>query len=146
MPGLHFDSVLFLCVANSARSQIEKMYGKDYLPSSPRVYKNKVKNAQEAHEAIRPAGDVFKLPEQVARQVDSDEAKLYELIWKRTIASQMADSRGESISVRINAKAKDGRDALFSVFWRKLSICSGGKLCRNCWASCESCRSTKSKR
>ncbi|MCA9583696.1 MAG: DNA topoisomerase I, partial [Myxococcales bacterium] len=66
-------------------------------------------------EAIRPAGDVFKLPEHVAREVDSDEAKLYELIWKRTIASQMADSRGESISVRISAKAKDGRDALFNV-------------------------------
>ncbi|MEZ4232321.1 MAG: type I DNA topoisomerase [Polyangiaceae bacterium] len=109
------STTLSSAAINSARSQIEKMYGKDYLPSSPRVYKNKVKNAQEAHEAIRPAGDVFKLPEQVARQVDSDEAKLYELIWKRTIASQMADSRGESISVRINAKAKDGRDALFSV-------------------------------
>ncbi|MGE0324603.1 MAG: type I DNA topoisomerase [Polyangiaceae bacterium] len=109
------STTLSSAAINSARTQIEKMYGKDYLPSSPRVYKNKVKNAQEAHEAIRPAGDVFKLPEHVAREVDSDEAKLYELIWKRTIASQMADSRGESISVRINAKAKDGRDALFNV-------------------------------
>ncbi len=109
------STTLSSAAINSARTQIEKMYGKDYLPSSPRVYKNKVKNAQEAHEAIRPAGDVFKLPEHVSREVESDEAKLYELIWKRTVASQMADSRGESISVRISAKAKDGRDAQFSV-------------------------------
>ncbi len=99
----------------SARAQIEKMYGKEYLPSAPRVYKSKVKNAQEAHEAIRPAGDVFRLPDQVGPGVDPDEAKLYELIWKRTVASQMADSRGESISVRISAKAKDGRAAEFGV-------------------------------
>src|SRR5690606_11475211 len=89
------STTLSSAAIGSARTQIEKMYGKEYLPSSPRVYKSKVKNAQEAHEAIRPAGDVFRLPDQVGREVDPDEAKLYELIWKRTVASQMADSRGE---------------------------------------------------
>lgn len=93
----------------AARSQIASLYGKDYLPPGPRIYQNKVKNAQEAHEAIRPAGDEWRLPEEVAREVDPDQAKVYELVWKRTIASQMQDARGESVSVRFHAKAKDGR-------------------------------------
>ncbi len=89
----------------SARAQIERMYGADYVPSAPRQYAKKVKNAQEAHEAIRPAGDVFRLPEEVAREVGVDEARLYELIWMRTIASQMKDSLGESVQVKITGKA-----------------------------------------
>ncbi|GAB4205361.1 MAG: type I DNA topoisomerase [Sandaracinaceae bacterium] len=93
----------------AARSQIASLYGKDYLPPGPRIYQNKVKNAQEAHEAIRPAGDEWRLPEEVAREVDPDQAKVYELVWKCTIASQMQDARGESVSVRFHAKAKDGR-------------------------------------
>lgn len=99
----------------SARQQIERMYGSDYLPERPREYKNKVKNAQEAHEAIRPAGDVFQLPEAVAKQVSPDEAKLYELIWKRTIASQMKDALGQTVSVRIETKTESGRAVEFAV-------------------------------
>jgi DNA topoisomerase-1 len=93
----------------AARSQIASLYGKDYLPGAARTYQNKVKNAQEAHEAIRPAGDDWKLPEEVSREVDPDQAKVYELVWKRTVASQMQDARGESVSVRFHAKAKDGQ-------------------------------------
>lgn len=86
---------------NAARKLIEAQYGADYLPKAPRVYRNKVKNAQEAHEAIRPAGDEFQSPSTVANRVGPDEAKLYELIWKRTVASQMEDSRGESVKLTI---------------------------------------------
>jgi len=99
----------------SARQQIEQMYGRDFLPDQPREYKNKVKNAQEAHEAIRPAGDVFQLPEAVASQVSPDEARLYELIWKRTIASQMKDALGQTVSVRIETKTPSGRAVEFAV-------------------------------
>ncbi len=90
----------------SARALILKMYGNEYLPKEPRVYTKKVKNAQEAHEAIRPAGDVFRHPEEVSREVGSDEAKLYELIWMRTIASQMNDALGESVQVKLIGKTK----------------------------------------
>ncbi len=99
----------------SAREQIERLYGAEYLTRSPRVYKSKVKNAQEAHEAIRPAGEVFRRPEQVAREVQPDEARLYELIWMRTIASEMRDAEGESVNVRLGAALPSGRDVEFSV-------------------------------
>lgn len=98
----------------ASRQLISELYGADYLPSAPRVYKNKVKNAQEAHEAIRPAGDSFRHPEDVARSVGGDEAKLYELIWKRTIASQMQDARGESVAVRLTTEA-GGQEVEFTV-------------------------------
>ena len=98
----------------AARRQIIDMYGAEYASPTPRVYANKVKNAQEAHEAIRPAGEAWKTPEQVAREVQPDEAKIYELIWKRTIASQMQDLRGESVQVRIAGKSKDGREVELS--------------------------------
>ena len=98
----------------TARKQIVSLYGADYVPNAPRTYQNKVKNAQEAHEAIRPAGDDWKLPEDVAREVEPDQAKVYELVWKRTVASQMADARGEQVAVRFLAKAKDGREAELS--------------------------------
>ena len=91
----------------AARACITDLYGKEYAHVGPRVYKNKVKNAQEAHEAIRPAGDLFKHPDQVVAHVGPDEAKIYELIWKRTVASQMADARGESVSVRLLASGDD---------------------------------------
>jgi DNA topoisomerase-1 len=98
----------------AARTQITSLYGKEYLPAGPRTYANKVKNAQEAHEAIRPAGDDWKLPEEVTREVDPDQAKVYELVWKRTVASQMQDARGESVSVRFGARSKDGRECELS--------------------------------
>ena len=80
----------------------------------PRRYEKKVKNAQEAHEAIRPSGDSFRTPGELAREVSGDELALYDLIWKRTVASQMADARGQTVTVRIGATAADGRDAEFS--------------------------------
>ncbi|MDH3462090.1 MAG: type I DNA topoisomerase [Acidimicrobiia bacterium] len=106
----------------SARSQIEKLYGADYLSPKPRVYASKVKGAQEAHEAIRPAGESFPTPEQVAQAVGPDEAKLYDLIWKRTIASQMADAKGFTLSIRIAAQASDARDTLFSAGGRTITF------------------------
>jgi DNA topoisomerase-1 len=106
----------------AARSQISKLYGQEYLSPKPRVYASKVKGAQEAHEAIRPAGDTFPTPEQIAASVGPDEARLYDLIWKRTIASQMADARGVSVSARIGAKAGDGRSTVFGTSGRTITF------------------------
>ena len=88
----------------SARSVIEKDYGKDYVPASPRQYVTKSKNAQEAHEAIRPT-DLARRPKDVRRMLDNDQARLYELIWLRTIASQMESAELERTTVDITAKA-----------------------------------------
>ncbi len=98
----------------AARSQVAELYGADYLPDSPRVYASKVKNAQEAHEAIRPAGDAFRMPDRVRGELPPEQAALYELIWKRTVASQMADAVGESVSVKVGATGASGRDAEFA--------------------------------
>jgi DNA topoisomerase-1 len=87
----------------ATRDQVREVYGPEYVPDHPRTYRRRVKNAQEAHEAIRPAGDRFRTPEQVAGELSRDEAALYELIWRRTLASQMPDARGETVSVRIAA-------------------------------------------
>ena len=90
----------------SARAIIKSRFGNDYLPSSPRIWKNKVKNAQEAHEAIRPSGSSFRTPQEVARMADTArEAQLYELIYKRTLACQMTDAVGETASVKLTAPA-----------------------------------------
>jgi DNA topoisomerase I len=106
----------------AARSQIAERYGPAYLPASPRVYATKVKNAQEAHEAIRPAGDSFRPPDAVAREVGTDEARLYDLIWKRTVASQMADATGESVQVRLGGTARSGRDAEFAASGKTIAF------------------------
>ena len=87
----------------AARSQARDMYGAEYVPGSPRRYEKKVKNAQEAHEAIRPAGDRFRTPAQVAGELRGEEFAMYELIWKRTVASQMADARGSTATVKLGA-------------------------------------------
>ena len=86
---------------DAARRQASELYGPEYIPDKPRLYASKSKGAQEAHEAIRPAGDSFRTPAQVASQLSGDEFKLYELIWKRTVASQMGDARGSTASVRL---------------------------------------------
>ena len=99
---------------NAARRQASELYGPEYVPEARRIYKGKSKNAQEAHEAIRPAGDSFRTPAQVASSLRGDEFRLYELIWKRTVASQMADAKGSTASVRLGAVSADGRDAEFS--------------------------------
>ncbi len=102
----------------TARAEISKQYGPEYLPDKPRTYTSKSKNAQEAHEAIRPAGETWKTPAQVAREMGSDESRLYELIWKRTLASQMPDAKGEQMSVRLAATTDDGRQTEFSASGR----------------------------
>ena len=89
----------------AARSQATAMYGAAYVPASPRHYNKKVKNAQEAHEAIRPAGETFRTPDEAARSLSGDEFRLYDLVWKRTIASQMADATGTSAQVRLTGAA-----------------------------------------
>jgi len=98
----------------AARDQARELYGADSVPREPRQYNRKVKNAQEAHEAIRPAGDRFRTPDEVRRELTGDEFNVYDLIWKRTVASQMADARGQTVSVRIAGDASDGRTAEFA--------------------------------
>ncbi|MDR2930426.1 MAG: type I DNA topoisomerase [Propionibacteriaceae bacterium] len=85
----------------AARKQATQLFGAKYVPAKPRVYASKVKNAQEAHEAIRPAGEVFRAPQDSG--LVADQLKLYDLVWRRTLASQMADAQGESMTVRIQA-------------------------------------------
>src|SRR6266702_3281255 len=104
------DSVTLSQTAiDAARQQARELYGAEYVPDAPRTYTSKVKNAQEAHEAIRPAGDRFRTPAQVARdKLSSDERRLYELIWQRTVASQMKDATGESVSVRVAGASSAG--------------------------------------
>ncbi len=103
------STTLSTAALGAARQRIEALYGRDYLPASPRLYANKVKNAQEAHEAIRPAGESWPLPEDLAGDLNPDEAKVYELIWKRTVASQMQDARGESVQVRFDGQTADNK-------------------------------------
>lgn len=106
----------------ASRSQISKLYGDQYLSPSPRTYSGKqAKGAQEAHEAIRPAGD-FLTPEQVGADVGRDEAALYDLIWKRTVASQMADANGVTVSVRIRAETGSGQQVLFGASGRTITF------------------------
>ncbi|MDF1479077.1 type I DNA topoisomerase [Leifsonia sp. H3M29-4] len=90
---------------DAARSQAKALYGAETVPEKPRVYSGKSKNAQEAHEAIRPSGDVFRTPAELANVLRGNDFKLYDLIWKRTVASQMADAKGSTASVTIEAKA-----------------------------------------
>ena len=108
------DSVTLSQTAiSAARKQAAELYGANYVPDAPRVYTSKVKNAQEAHEAIRPAGDSFRTPNQVRNELSSDERRLYELIWQRTVASQMKDATGESVSVRVAGTSSTGERAEF---------------------------------
>ncbi len=104
----------------AARSQVRELYGADYLPDQPRVYASKVKNAQEAHEAIRPAGDSFRTPAQTG--LTGEQFRLYELIWMRTVASQMKDARGESVTIRLGGEAADGRDVVFTASGRTITF------------------------
>jgi DNA topoisomerase-1 len=88
----------------AARHEVRARFGEDYLPASPRRYERKVKNAQEAHEAIRPAGESFRSPAEVASELHGDERRLYELVWQRTIASQMKDAEGVTAQVRLEGE------------------------------------------
>jgi DNA topoisomerase-1 len=97
----------------AARAQATSLFGADYVPEQPRRYERKVKNAQEAHEAIRPSGDSFRTPQDVRSEISADEYALYELIWMRTIASQMKDAQGQTISLRIGGASSNGEAVEF---------------------------------
>jgi DNA topoisomerase-1 len=104
---------------DAARAQASALYGPAFVPAQPRRYERKVKNAQEAHEAIRPAGESFRTPDEAARSLSGDEFRLYDLVWKRTVASQMADATGTSAQVRLvgtsaASEGTAGREAEFS--------------------------------
>lgn len=105
---------------SAARSQVSELYGAEYLPDTPRTYTSKVKNAQEAHEAIRPAGESFRTPAQTG--LTGDQFRLYELIWMRTVASQMKDAVGQSVSVRLGGVASTGEDVVFSASGRVITF------------------------
>ncbi|MCV7176577.1 type I DNA topoisomerase [Mycolicibacterium sphagni] len=107
---------------NAAQTQARQLYGDEYVHPSPRQYTRKVKNAQEAHEAIRPAGDTFATPGALHRELDNDEFRLYELIWQRTVASQMADARGTTLSLRINGQAAGGQQVTFAASGRTITF------------------------
>ena len=107
---------------SAARAQARELYGAEYVANSPRQYTRKVKNSQEAHEAIRPAGETFATPGQLHSQLDAEEFKLYELIWQRTVASQMADARGTSMKVTINGVARTGEECEFSATGRTITF------------------------
>src|SRR6476620_10982827 len=115
------STTLSTSAQEAARNQARQLYGPEYVPAAPRQYTRKVKNAQEAHEAIRPAGETFRTPGQVARSINGDEFRLYELIWQRTIASQMVDAKGLTLSLRITATA-DGRECVFSASGRTITF------------------------
>jgi DNA topoisomerase I len=104
----------------AARTQARELYGSEYVPDSPRLYTSKVKSAQEAHEAIRPAGDSFRTPAQT--QLSGDELRLYDLVWKRTVASQMKDATGESVSVRVAGRSSSGEDTEFGASGKVISF------------------------
>jgi DNA topoisomerase I len=104
----------------AARAQARELYGADYVPDAPRLYTSKVKSAQEAHEAIRPAGDTFRTPAQTG--LSGDEFRLYELVWKRTVASQMKDATGESVSVRVAGRSSAGENAEFGASGKVISF------------------------
>ena len=98
----------------AARSQAVELFGPEFIPEAPRRYERKVKNAQEAHEAIRPAGDSFRTPQQVQGELARDEFRVYELIWKRTLASQMKDAQGRTVSLRIGGESSASETVEFA--------------------------------
>ena len=104
----------------AAREQAIALYGAEYVAAAPRRYDRKVKNSQEAHEAIRPAGEHFATPGELHSALDAEEFKLYELIWQRTVASQMADAKGTSMKVTIAGQATDGTSVEFTATGRTI--------------------------
>ena len=108
------DSVnLGQAAIQTARQTAQKLYGNEYVPPQPRIYEGKSKNAQEAHEAIRPAGDHFRTPGELAPELSRDEFALYDLIWKRTVASQMSDAKKQQMRVDFSATTLDDKEAIF---------------------------------
>ncbi|HEX7322393.1 MAG TPA: type I DNA topoisomerase [Mycobacterium sp.] len=119
------STTLSASAIDAARTQARQLYGEEYVSPSPRQYTRKVKNAQEAHEAIRPAGETFATPDAVRNELGSDEYRLYELIWQRTVASQMADARGTTLSLRIAGVATGAggdRQVVFAASGRTITF------------------------
>ena len=114
------STTLSSAAIGAAREQVRELYGAEYVPDAPRTYASKVKNAQEAHEAIRPAGDSFRTPAQTG--LAGDQFRVYELIWMRTVASQMKDATGQSVSIRVGGAAATGEDAVFSASGRVITF------------------------
>ena len=114
------STTLSSAAVDAARSQVRELYGAEYLPDAPRTYASKVKNAQEAHEAIRPSGERFRTPAETG--LSGEQFRLYELIWMRTVASQMKDAVGHSVTIRIGGAAADGRDVVFSASGRVITF------------------------
>jgi DNA topoisomerase I len=114
------STTLSSAAVGAARSQVRELYGGEYLPDAPRTYASKVKNAQEAHEAIRPSGERFRTPAETG--LTGDQFRLYELIWMRTVASQMKDAVGQSVTIRIGGGTSDGRDVVFSASGRVITF------------------------
>nr|WP_234787940.1 MULTISPECIES: type I DNA topoisomerase [Mycolicibacter] len=115
------STTLSASAIDAARTQARQLYGEEYVSPSPRQYTRKVKNAQEAHEAIRPAGETFATPDAVRNELGSDEFRLYELIWQRTVASQMADARGTTLSLRIGGQSA-GQQVTFAASGRTITF------------------------
>ncbi|OZF33762.1 type I DNA topoisomerase [Rhodococcus sp. 14-2483-1-2] len=116
------STTLSASAISAARTQATELYGPEYVHPMPRQYTRKVKNAQEAHEAIRPSGDVFQTPGQLHSALQTDEFRLYELIWQRTVASQMADVRGTTLTLRITGTAGTGEECTFSASGRTITF------------------------
>ncbi|MCZ4562915.1 type I DNA topoisomerase [Rhodococcus sp. IEGM 1401] len=116
------STTLSASAISAARTQATELYGPEYVHPSPRQYTRKVKNAQEAHEAIRPSGDVFQTPGQLHSALQTDEFRLYELIWQRTVASQMADVRGTTLTLRITGTVGTGEECTFSASGRTITF------------------------
>jgi DNA topoisomerase-1 len=106
----------------AARQVIERHFGREYLTDAPRTYTKKSKNAQEAHEAIRPAGDTWRSPDQLRGELRGDQLRLYELVWQRTLASQMPDARGNTVTARIGASTADGVATEWSASGRTITF------------------------
>ena len=116
------STTLSATAITAARQVIERQFGAEYLTDGPRTYTKKSKNAQEAHEAIRPAGDAWRTPDQLRAELRGDQLRLYELIWQRTLASQMPDARGNTVTVRIAASTPDGVDTEWSASGRTITF------------------------
>jgi DNA topoisomerase-1 len=106
----------------AARAQVKALFGERFLPESPRVYVKKAKNAQEAHEAIRPAGETFRAPDELAGELNPSELKLYDLIWKRTLACQMSDAEGETVSLKLAVTSSAKEQIEFSASGRTITF------------------------
>src|SRR3954447_5060987 len=106
----------------AARAQIQELFGREYLPEAPRSYTRKSKNAQEAHEAIRPSGEAWRTPAQLHGELRGDDLRLYELIWQRTIPSQMRGERGSTETSRLAATTSDSEVTEWSASGRTITF------------------------